>query len=77
MANRSSVQRHDNEIGNQADARRSGPLEGILAPLPATNVAPANDNRDRCELPACLPVSDDEVRLLHQYLGQEILALFS
>ena len=77
MANCSWVQRQKRDIGNQADAGSSGPLEGILASLPATNVASANDNSVLTELPSCLPVTEDEVTLLHQYLGQEILALFS
>lgn len=38
--------------------------------------SPANDNRSNVNLPACLVVTDDEVRLLHRYLGQQILALF-
>jgi hypothetical protein len=77
MADRSSVQRQTSETGNQADRGSSERLEGILAPMPPTNVAPANDNPELTELCACLPVTEDEVRLLHQYLGQEILALFS
>jgi hypothetical protein len=36
----------------------------------------ANDNPPIEDLPTCLAVTDDEVRLLRQYLGQEILALF-
>jgi hypothetical protein len=38
--------------------------------------APANDNPPFDDLPACLAVTDDEVRLLHRYLGDQILALF-
>jgi hypothetical protein len=39
-------------------------------------VSPANDNPSLIDLPTCLEVTDDEVRLLHRYLGREILALF-
>jgi len=38
--------------------------------------APANDNPFIEHLPACLAVTDDEVRLLDRYLGRQILALF-
>ena len=38
--------------------------------------SPANDNPSINDLPACLEVTDEEVRLLHRYLGQQILALF-
>jgi hypothetical protein len=38
--------------------------------------SPANDNPSVNDLPACLEVTDEEVRLLHRYLGQQILALF-
>lgn len=49
------------------------------AALSSSAAAPgsaANDNPPIDDLPACLAVSDDEVTLLQQYLGQEILALF-
>jgi hypothetical protein len=39
--------------------------------------APANDNPQLNDLPPCLPVTDEEVTLLHQHLGREILGLFS
>ena len=38
--------------------------------------SPANDNPFIEYLPACLEVTDDEVRLLDRYLGRQILALF-
>ena len=38
--------------------------------------SPANDNLSVNDLPACLAITDDEVRLLHRYLGRQILALF-
>jgi hypothetical protein len=38
--------------------------------------SPANDNPSIDDLPPCLAVTDEEVRLLHRYLGQQILALF-
>ena len=45
------------------------------ADLPQSG-APANDNPSIEHLPACLVVTDEEVRLLHRYLGRQILALF-
>lgn len=38
---------------------------------------PANDNPADHDLPPCLPVTDEEVNVLHQYLSREILGLFS
>jgi hypothetical protein len=38
--------------------------------------SPANDNPAIIDLPTCLAVTDEEVRLLHRYLGRKILALF-
>ena len=45
------------------------------ADLPQSG-SPANDNPPIDDLPACLDVTDEEVRLLHRYLGRQILALF-
>jgi hypothetical protein len=39
--------------------------------------AAANDNPTLDGLPACLPVTEEEVRLLHRYLGAQILGLFA
>ena len=39
--------------------------------------SPANDNPTLDSLAACLPVTDEEVRLLHRYLGAQILGLFA
>jgi len=38
---------------------------------------PANDNPALEGLPPCLPIMDEEVRLLHRYLGEQILGLFA
>jgi hypothetical protein len=38
--------------------------------------SPANDNPSINDMPACLEVTDEEVRLLHRFLGRQILALF-
>jgi hypothetical protein len=38
--------------------------------------SPANDNPSIDDLPACLEVTEEEVRLLHRFLGRQILALF-
>ena len=69
------LQGHENELGLAANG--SAPIgqqsdRSIGAPRP-----PANDNIAIQSLPACLPVTDDEVMLLHRYLSREILGLFS
>jgi hypothetical protein len=76
MANRSS----------RGQARSAGPARNAAnddacpivageAELPQSG-SPANDNPSIEDLPACLEVTDDEVRLLDRYLGRQILALF-
>lgn len=76
MANRGSRRqvRHASPDGDAAndDAR---PIVLGEAFLPQSG-SPANDNPAMDDLPACLAITDDEVRLLHRYLGQQILALF-
>ena len=54
------------------DAHPIAPCEALLP----QSGSPANDNPSLIDLPTCLEVTDDEVRLLHRYLGREILALF-
>ena len=51
------------------------PMAAGEAELPPSG-SPANDNPSIEHMPACLEVTDDEVRLLHRYLGRQILALF-
>ncbi len=51
-------------------------LDPLSPAVPARNT-PANDNPAGHDLPPCLPVTDEEVTLLHQYLSREILGLFS
>ena len=55
--------------------------DGLLDPPAAAVVSstntPANDNPAQHDLPPCLGVTDEEVRLLHRYLSREILGLFS
>ena len=46
------------------------------AAVPGRNT-PANDNRGDHDLSPCLPVTDEEVTLLHRYHSREILGLFS
>ena len=55
------------------------PADDVDPPLPAvpSRNAPANDNPADHDLPPCLPVTDEEVTLLHRYLRREILGLFS
>jgi hypothetical protein len=51
-------------------------LEPVSPAVPGRNT-PANDNPADHDLPPCLPVTDEEVTLLHRYLSREILDLFS
>jgi hypothetical protein len=46
-----------------------------LPAVPGRNT-PANDNPADHDLRPCLPITDEEVTLLHQYLRREILDLF-
>jgi len=45
--------------------------------IAASTETAANDNPTSSDLPACLLVTEEEVRLLQRYLGQQILGLFS
>ena len=62
-------------------AERPAPAnDGFVDPLPRAVPGwntPANDNPADHELPPCLPVTDEEITLLHRYLSREILGLFS
>ena len=68
-------------VRQQSTARRSA--EDVRVPVRGTAVEdagfsrPANDNPTLDRLPACLPVTDEEVRLLHRHLGAQILGLFA
>ena len=57
-------------------ANDGGSLDPLLRAVPSRNT-PANDNPQLKGSPTCLPVTDEEVTLLHQYLSREILGLFS
>ena len=57
-------------------ANDHGLLEALVPAVPGRN-SPANDNPAEHDVPPCLPVTDEEVRLLHRYLSREILGLFS
>jgi hypothetical protein len=48
-----------------------------LSPAVLGRNTPANDNPADHDLPPCLPVTDEEVTLLHRYLSREILGLFT
>lgn len=76
MTNRGSIRR----ARSSSPARNAANDDAFLgAPSEAdvlTASLPANDNPSIDDLPACLVVTDDEVRLLHRYLGRQILALF-
>lgn len=76
MANRSSTRRADSAKPARSAANDDmSPDAGPKTSLPQAG-APANDNPAVIDLPTCLEVTDEEVRLLHQYLGRQILALF-
>lgn len=57
-------------------ANDGGFLDTPSPAVPGRNT-PANDNPAEYDLPPCLPVTHEEVTLLHQYLSREILGLFS
>jgi hypothetical protein len=59
-----------------SETSNDGFPDHLLAEVPTRNT-PANDNPQLNDLPACLPVTDEEVTLLHRYLSREILGLFS
>ena len=76
MADRNSTSRAES-----VKPARSAAIDDMLPGAgPETSLpqvgAPANDNSAVIDLPACLAVTDEEVRLLHRYLGRQILALF-
>ena len=51
-------------------------LRHLVSPAVPCRNTPANDNPADHDLPYCLPVTDEEVTLLHRYLSREILGLF-
>ena len=76
MANRDSKRQAScGRPGRDAANDDACPIGPSNAELPQSG-SPANDNRSFDDLPACLEITDEEVRLLHRYLGQQILALF-
>jgi len=76
MVNRSSIRR----TRSSKSARRAANDDAYQGAIPETNLpqagSPANDNPSIGNLPACLDVTHEEVRLLHRHLGRQILALF-
>lgn len=76
MANRHAIRRETTE-GGPAAAKEAVSIGSLKASADGAANAPANDNVSVLQFPACLPVTDDEVRLLHRYLSREILGLFS
>lgn len=70
------------ERARTATAQRPEPAndDRLLDPLlpdVSARSTPANDNPGDNRLLPCLPVTDEEVTLLHRYLSREILDLFS
>jgi hypothetical protein len=70
MADREAVRR------SQSAAKRERAQSKPLS-FAGTGGASSNDNPVSDDLPTCLEVTDEEVSLLHRYLGQQILGLFS
>jgi hypothetical protein len=77
MANQSAIRRKKADLGPATPTGPSLPLVRGIETHSSPAVEPANDNCCGLALPPCLEVTDEEVRLLQQYLGREILALFS
>lgn len=76
MTNRSSKRRAGKAQRPGGAANDDVPQESPPAIVVPQVGPPANDNPSIAGLPACLEVTDEEVRLLHRYLGRQILALF-
>jgi hypothetical protein len=76
MANHGSIRRtRGSKPARSAANDDVSPGSSLQANLPQGG-SPANDNLAIIDLPTCLAVTDEEVKLLHQYLGRQILALF-
>ena len=58
------------------EASNDALIDGLLPAVPRRN-SPANDNPGDQRVLSCLPVTDEEVTLLHRYLCRDILGLFS
>jgi hypothetical protein len=76
MANRHAIRRKTRGAKPVAP-KKTVSIGKLTGSADGTASPPANDNGDMLQLPACLPVTDEEVRLLHRYLSREILGLFS
>jgi hypothetical protein len=77
MANRTSVRQQRNETKLRRAPSKLASFGEPVGRESRAKVPPANDNLSLDNLPACLPVTDEEVTLLHRYLSREILGLFS
>jgi len=76
MADRSSTRRARGARPARSAANDdASPSADRQTKLPQPS-SPANDNPSIDHLPACLEVTDEEVRLLHRFMGRQILALF-
>jgi hypothetical protein len=77
MAERNAVRRQNEKKRVPWAANDRAPPPGRATEEAAASRPPANDNPLLGGLTACLPVTDEEVRLLHRYLGAQILGLFA
>ena len=76
MADRSSQRRAKSAKPARSAANDDvSPGADQQANLPQAG-SPANDNPSIDDLPTCLEVTDEDVRLLHRFLGRQIFALF-
>ena len=75
VAKQDAVRRQGDEVRRAANDLKS-PVAAATEKAAASG-PPANDNPKLDLLAPCLPVTDEEVRLLHRYLGAQILGLFA
>jgi len=68
---------HASTSAAQSPEASNDALIDRLVPGVSGRNTPANDNPGDHDLLSCLPVTDEEVTLLHRYLSREILGLFS
>lgn len=76
MTNLSSTKRMKERMPAGHASKDQPPSNRVRVAISPSSSPPANDNLYHHDFPACLAVTDDELRLLRCYLGQQILALF-
>jgi hypothetical protein len=76
MANRGSKRQTKSASFARSAANDDALSVGPAGPDMPQSGSPANDNPSINDLPTCLEITDEEVRLLQRYLGRQILDLF-